>query len=386
MRDTWDSFVKFFVSLRVTVVLLALSIILIFAATLDQVNLGIWAVQEKYFRTFFVLWNVKGFPVPVFPGGYFIGGLLLINLVASHLYRFKLTWKKAGITLTHTGLIVLLVGELLTGLWQEEYQLRLDQGQTRNYSESYRFNELAVIDATDPQFDQVVAIPEERLQERDEIQHERLPFRIVTRAYYPNAAVQMREQLGNTSAPPPATRDIGAKLAIVPLPLTYKQNERNLPAAVVELLGPSNVSLGTWVVSTMLVQPQTFDYAGRTWRLSMRFERAYKPYSLTLLKFSHDRYVGTEIPENFASKVRLHSADGSTDREVLIYMNNPLRFDGLTFYQAGFDNNDTTTVLQVVRNPSWILPYIACFMMGVGLLAQFGIHLFAFAAKRRRTA
>lgn len=386
MRDTWDSFVKFFTSLRVTVVLLALSIILIFAATLDQVNLGIWAVQEKYFRAFVVLWTYKGFPIPVFPGGYFIGGLLLINLVASHVYRFKFSWKKSGILLTHAGLILLLVGELMTGLWQEEFQLRINQGQTRNYSESYRHNELAVTDASDPDYDQVVAIPEERLKNRDEIQHERLPFRIVTRAYYPNAAVQMREELGNSSAPPPATRDIGARLAIIPVPITYKQNERNLPAAVVELLGPSNVSLGTWVVSTMLVQPQTFEYAGRTWRLAMRFERAYKPYSLTLLKFSHDRYVGTEIPKNFASQVRLHSANGHTDREVLIYMNNPLRYDGLTFYQAGFDNNDTTTVLQVVKNPSWLLPYVACGAMGLGLLIQFGIHLFAFVGKRRRAA
>ena len=386
MNDTWNSFVKFFTSLRVTVVLLALSIILIFAATLDQVNLGIWAVQEKYFRAFIVIWNYKGFPIPVFPGGYFIGGLLLINLLASHVYRFKFAWKKSGILLTHAGLILLLLGELMTGLWQQEYQLRLDQGQTRNYSESSRYNELAVTDATDPDYDQVVAIPEERLKDRDEVQHERLPFRIVTRAYYPNAAVQMREELGNTSAPPPATRDIGARLAIIPIPVTYKENERNLPAAVVELLGPSNVSLGTWVVSTMLVQPQTFEYAGRTWRLALRFERAYKPYSLTLLKFSHDRYVGTEIPKNFASKVRLHSADGHTDREVLIYMNNPLRFDGLTFYQAGFDNNDTTTVLQVVKNPSWLIPYIACALMGLGLLIQFGIHLFAFVGKRRRAA
>ncbi|MET0261746.1 MAG: cytochrome c biogenesis protein ResB [Rariglobus sp.] len=383
MNDTWNSFVKFFISLRLTVVLLALSIVLIFVATLDQVNLGIWAVQEKYFRAFFVLWDIKGFPVPVFPGGYFIGGLLLINLIVSHVYRFKFSWKKSGILLTHAGLIILLVGELLTGLWQEEFQLRLDQGQTRNYSESYRLNELAVIDATDPNWDQVVAIPEKRLRSLNDIQHERLPFRIVTRSYYPNAAVQLREELGNSSTPPPATRDIGARLAIIPMAMTYKQNERNLPAAVIELLGPGNVSLGTWAVSTMLVQPQTFDYAGRTFRLALRFERAYKPYSLTLLKFSHDRYIGTEIPKNFASQVRLHSEDGTTDREVLIYMNNPLRYDGLTFYQAGFDNNDTTTILQVVKNPSWLLPYIACIMMGLGLCIQFGIHLFAFAGKRR---
>jgi hypothetical protein len=386
MHDIWNSFVKFFTSLQVTVVLLALSIVLIFAATLDQVNLGIWAVQEKYFRTFFVLWDIKGFPVPVFPGGYFIGGLLLLNLVASHLYRFKFSWKKSGIFLTHAGLIILLVGELLTGLWQEEFQLRLDQGQTRNYSESYRDNELAIIDVTDPQWDQVVAIPAEHLLKKEPIQHERLPFRVVSRSYYPNATIQMREQLPNVSTPPPATRDIGAKLVVMPMAMTYKQNERNLPTAVVELIGPANASLGTWVVSSMLVQPQVFDYAGRTFRMALRPTRAYKPYSLTLLKFSHDRYMGTEIPKNFASKVRLHSEDGSTDRETLIYMNNPLRYDGLTFYQAGFDNNDTTTILQVVRNPSWLLPYIACIMMGLGLSIQFGIHLFAFANKRRKTA
>lgn len=385
MRDLWDSFVQFFTSLRVTVVLLALAIILIFAATLDQVNLGIWAVQEKYFRTFFVFWDVKGFPLPVFPGGYFIGGLLLLNLVASHVYRFKFSWKKSGILLTHAGLIVLLVGELLSGLWQEDYQLRLDEGQTRNYSESYRDNELAIIDATDPEWDQVVAIPEKILRRsREPIQHERLPFRIAIRTYYPNAAVQTRESLGPNASPAPATRDIGSRLSLIPLPVTYKPNERNLPAAVVELLGPNNVSLGTWLVSTMLVQPQTFEYDGRTWRIALRFERAYKPYSITLLKFSHDRYIGTDIPKNFSSDIRLRSADGATDREVRIYMNNPLRYDGLTFYQAGFDNNDKTTVLQVVKNPSWLLPYLACIMMGLGLTIQFGIHLIAFAGKRLR--
>ncbi len=131
MRDFWQQCVKFFVSLQLTVVLLALSMILVFVATLDQVNLGIWAVQEKYFRSFVVLWNVNGIPIPVFPGGYFIGGLLLINLVASHFYRFKLSWQKSGIVLTHFGLIFLLVGELLTGLWQEEFQMRMTRVRPR---------------------------------------------------------------------------------------------------------------------------------------------------------------------------------------------------------------------------------------------------------------
>jgi len=63
-------------------------------------------------------------------------------------------------------------------------------------------------------------------------------------------------------------------------------------------------------------------------------------------------------------------------------MNNPLRFAGLTFYQAGFENNDRTTILQVVRNPSWRLPYFACGLMSLGLLIQFGISLTGFIRKR----
>src|SRR4051812_13152699 len=108
MPDIVRQFRDFFVSLKLTVVLLALSLVLIFWATIAQVDLGIWGVQEKFFHTFFVLERIPNteIPVPVFPGGYFIGGLLLINLIAAHIYRFKLTWKKAGIFLTHLGLIL----------------------------------------------------------------------------------------------------------------------------------------------------------------------------------------------------------------------------------------------------------------------------------------
>jgi len=97
------------------------------------------------------------------------------------------------------------------------------------------------------------------------------------------------------------------------------------------------------------VAPQTFEFGGRSWRITLRAKRNYEPFSLTLLKFSHDRYAGTDIPKNFSSRIRLTTPDGRDDREVLVYMNNPLRYAGLTFYQAGFDNNDRTTILQVVR-------------------------------------
>ncbi|SDR65667.1 cytochrome c biogenesis protein ResB [Opitutus sp. GAS368] len=385
MSPVVRQFRDFFVSLKLTVVLLALSIVLIFWATLAQVQLGIWGVQEKFFHAFFVLEKIPGtgIPVPVFPGGYFLGGLLLINLVAAHIYRFRLEWKKAGIQLTHLGLILLLLGELFTSLLQVESNMRLDEGETRHYSESYRTNELAILDTTSPDYNEVVAIPEAVLSDGGAIQHPKLPFQVRIRDYYPNAALQMRDQVPN-AAPALATAGIGPRIAVIPLPLTYKQDERNAPAANIEFVGPEG-TLGTWLVSPLLGMPQKFDYAGRTWEFSLRFKRYYHPFAVTLLKFTHEVYAGTEIPKNFSSRIRLQTDDARQDREVLIYMNNPLRHAGLTFYQAGFDNDDKTTILQVVRNPSWVLPYVSCIMMGLGLLIQFGFHLTGFMRKRSQS-
>jgi len=381
LRDLRD----ILVSLKLTVLLIVFSIVLILAATIDQVNLGIWAVQEKYFHTFVVFWKVGNVSLAVFPGGYTIGGLLLLNLLGAHFYRFKLTWRKVGIWLAHAGLILLLVGQLLTGLWQDEFQLRLDQGQSKNYAESYRNVELVLTDTTDPKFDEVVAIPEKPLARLETVQHPKLPFRVAVKTYFPNATLAMRGPMQPADPSAPATQGVGPQVLATLQPLTYKEDERNIPAAYIELIGPDG-SLGTWLVSPLLDEPQRFAFAGRNWKIALRFVRSYQPYTLTLLKFSHDRYAGTDIPKNFSSRIRLTTPDGRDDRDVLIYMNNPLRYAGMTFYQAGFENNDQTTVLQVVRNPSWLIPYIACALMTVGLLIQFGIHLTGFFARRRVVA
>ena len=377
--------IRFFTSLKLTVFLLALSLVLVFVATLDQVNLGVWAVQQKYFRSFFVMVRLPGtdLAIPAFPGGYLIGGLLLLNLIAAHAYRFRLEWKKSGIWLAHSGLILLLLGELFTGLWQREGMMRIDQGATRNYSESSLKTELAVTDTSDPKFDRVVAISEGALERMGTIQYPALPFTIRTVLYYPNSSLQMRSAVQN-AAPSPSDQGFGPQLVVFPEKITYKPDEQNSPSAFIELSGAEG-RIGTWLVSTLLVEPQTFPYQGKTWSLELRPTRYYQPFSLTLLKFSHDVYPGTDIPKNFSSRVRLKADDGSVDREVLIYMNNPLRYGGLTFYQSGYQN-DRTTILQVVHNPSWVVPYVSCVLMAVGLVIQFGIHLVGFIRKRAAAA
>ena len=382
MKNLIRQFRDFFVSLQLTVVLLILSLLLVFVATLDQVNLGIWAVQEKYFRSFFVLWKIPGtdIPVPVFPGGYLVGGLLLLNLTAAHIYRFALTWKKLGIQLAHAGLILLLIGELITGIMQQDSSMRLEEGQTKSFTESFRDHELAIIDRSNKDYDEVVAIPEAALADQKSLQHPKLPFQVNVKAYFVNASLQMGDPSARPGLPV-ATQGIGTRVQIIPLPPTYKPDENNLPAACIELTGPSGV-IGTWAVSPIVGMPQTFEFEGRTWEVVLRLKRHYVPFSISLLQVTHEKYPGTEIPKNFASRIRLKDDGGHEDREVVIFMNNPLRHGGLTFYQYQMNAAGKMSAFQVVKNPGWLLPYIACIMMGFGLVWQFALGLLGFIRKR----
>ena len=383
-------FVDLITSLKLTIVCLAAAMALIFAGTVAQVHLGIHEAQQRYFQSLFVWWppESRGFKIPIFPGGHLIGAVLLINLIAAHAKRFHWAWRKLGIHLTHAGLIIMLAGGLFTDLFAVESHMRLSKGDTKNYSEHSRLMELAVIDTTDAELDQVTAIPEAVLRRSRTIEHGSLPFQIIVRNFFQNSRLHMLSEAGS-AARPIANQGPGAQIAVETAPRATGIDDRDIMSVAIEIVpiefasGRTASSLGTWLVSDALGAPQTFSCAGRTWQIVLRPARYYKPYSVTLQRFTHERYPGTEIPKDFSSRVTLIDPERSVNRDVLIYMNHPLRYRGETFYQAGFEKDDRTTVLQVVRNPSFIAPYVACIVVAAGLLVQFGYHLTGFARRRR---
>lgn len=376
-----DRLIKFFSSLRLTVVCLALAMILIFAGTFAQVELGLYKAQNEFFRSFLVYWTPRGWHwrIPVFPGGYLIGGVLLINLVSAHVTRFKFTRNKIGIWMVHAGLILLLLGQLLTDMLSVESTLHLREGEAKNYSELERVSELAVVDKGDPASDTVVAIPQTLLMKRKEIRVPELPFALKVNQFYPNSTVANRAP--ESGDPPAASENIGARATVRGLPPVTAMNERDVPSAVVEVDTPQG-PLGTWLVSEFIDRPQSFAWNHRTYELSLRPERSYKPFTIQLLNFTHDIYKGTDIPKNFASRVLLQRPDTGERREVRIYMNNPLRYAGETYYQASYDPDNHGSIFQVVWNPSWLTPYFSCVLVGAGLVVQFLTHLVPFVRRR----
>ncbi|HVV73033.1 MAG TPA: hypothetical protein VHI52_16270, partial [Verrucomicrobiae bacterium] len=102
LKATFKPLVNFFASLKLTVVCLTLGMVLVFWGTMAQVDLGLYKAQNEFFRSFFIFWGPKSasWKIPICPGGYLVGGVLLINLVSAHFKRFRLTRDKIGIWMT----------------------------------------------------------------------------------------------------------------------------------------------------------------------------------------------------------------------------------------------------------------------------------------------
>jgi len=372
---------KVLASLQVTIVALILLMALVVLCTLAQTELGTLGAVNTYMRSFVVWRQLKGapFPLPLFPGGALVGLVLVANLTAVVIRRFEFNPRKAGLWVVHAGLILLVAGEFATGAFQVDARMTIEQGQTVNFLESYHQMELAVTDITDPAHTEEYGIPDPRLRDGASVALPGTPITMKIKRFYLNAALS---PLGAGDPPSLADRGVGAGVKVVPAPPAASDKEVNATSAFVEPVAGGR-SYGTWLVSTVLGAPQSFIHEGRTYMLSMRPRRYYLPYAITLKKFSHDVYAGTDIPKNFSSLVHLSNPARGEERDVLIYMNQPLRYDGKAFYQASYGKGDTLSVLQVVSNPGWLLPYISCVLITLGLLVHFGITLFT-AIKRRQ--
>lgn len=383
--------------LRITVVLFLMSFVLVFYGTWAQVDKGIWTVVNEYFRSAFVWipFNVillRSVDVPgalPYPGGWLLGGALLVNLLAAHAVRFKVSWRRSGILLIHAGIIVMMLGELVTGLWAIEGHMSIVEGNSSNFVERTGAPELAIVDSSDPKQDRVVVVPGSVLRHGGRITDERLPFDIEVGQYMPNSKLVDPDP----AKPNPATKGDGLHSVALPMPEgagvdnDQRVDEPSLYATFKDR--KTGASLGTYLLSARLAyngRAEWVNVDGTAYQASLRFQRSYRPYTFHLTKFEHKLWPGTKKPKDFSSYIHLTDRETGEQRDVRIYMNNPLRYRGETFYQSSVnqDANGRTigTVLQVVHNPGWLMPYISCAMVSIGMLIHFGIALTGFIEKK----
>jgi len=307
--------------------------------------------------------------------------------------------KSGGVVLIHGAVVLLMFNELYVAKTVVERRLRFREGETVNHVFNIRKWEVAVIDATDPDEDVVGVIPipkEEGLIPGDVYSDEALPLDVEVVEFFQHSDV--RQLKPEEKTPNPADAGSGQHWIAEEL----KKGEYRLPSAYVKLYEKGESEpLGTYLITIHLNEQSFFVREqdgkieeidnerafranapdGKIYRIDLRYKRSYRPWSMHLIETTRVNYPGTDKAKGYSSKVRLVDPDRDADRKILIEMNEPLRYAGETFYQADHDVDPLgreVSMLQVVANRSWMVPYVSCMIAMTGMLYHFALALVQF--------
>ncbi len=326
--------------------------------TLAQKNLGLYAAQKIYFAAP-VVW--LGF-IPA-PGMPLVLGVITLSLAVKFFLSSPWHWHKAGINLTHLGVLLLMVGGLLTFLTQREgFLLIPEQGKTsiiRDYH--HRVLTLRHEDNIIFQKDFLSLRPGDSFDLPDDMGH------ITVDKTCLNCMPAMAEN-------PDTRRGMAEKVTLNAID-PEKENEQNIAGAEITITGDQADINGTYVLMERMAEKISF--SGKNQNVSLhlgRFE-TYLPFEVELNHFAREFHPGTSEPRAYRSHVTIIE-DGKKWPHV-IEMNEPLRYKGYTLYQSSFveDPKGIQTVLSVVENKGRLFPYISSLLIFLGLLIHVLIRL-----------
>ncbi len=307
--------------------------------------------------------------------------------------------QQGGNMLLHMGVALMMIGQFSFGDRQMEQRLNLVEGQSTNTFVNMDSVELTFIQ-TEGEQEQVTAIPGSRLlsaaKTNEVISDPSLPVDVRVLKFYENSG------LGDVNSDNLATTGWGLQTqAVEKTKAGGTESEVNLASAYVELLDKSSgESLGKHLVSQQLSDGTVFSSEGKgtdrfddvtvgeeKYQIGLKFHREIKPYWVQLRDVQQIYYSGTSTPRDYSSFITIVESDTGKVIKERVWMNNPLRFQGETFFQSSYQrlpSGKEWTSIQVVQNAGWLIPYVACSITGIGLLAHFLGTLTRFLRRRER--
>lgn len=348
-------------------------LLLVFFGTLYQADHGLYEAVRIFFG--YVIW--VGGVVP-FPGSSTVLWVLSIQLAVFMLFQLPLVWRKLGLWIVHAGLLLLLVGGFITQVMAVESQMTLSEGQTGHYTVSYDRWEVAAWTVRGDTSD-VIAFTDDVLKPGAVLKLHPHPARLTVRTYYPNAAAFTSMATGGQTPFINASR-----IASMEPRKAEKESAENAPGVIATLHvdGEEDREILLYGLER---NPLAFTIGGE--RVFLQIRRRHYPldFSITLKDFIRTLHPGTQVAKSFESDIELH-ANGTT-RPLKIWMNNPLRHAGYTFFQASFaiDTEGEISTFAVVTNPGRLIPYISSLMVFFGMLLHFALHFLGYVKRTART-
>jgi hypothetical protein len=375
-----------------TVLLIILGLLTWFA-TLEQVEHGLYPTLNKYFdwKSFYLLPEIKGKVVPLpLPGGYWVGVVLLVNLTLGGVIRIRKGWKHVGNLIAHFGIIFMLLGGGVAHHFSERGNMAVGEGEQSDTAEDYfeYVVEVAEIKNGKPHDIHVVrgkdltdlAAGNNRL-----FRFPKLPFDLEVGGYLKNAM-----PVAITERAPEQGQLIADGYYLMERPGEINA-EANTAACYARVVRRDGVKSAPFILAGASFHPFTVEQDGRTFTVDMRKRLWPMPFTVKLDEFTAAFHPGTMKPSKFVSKIT--RVENGGEAKVTIQMNEPMRYEGLTFFQASYGppgagpGQKMYSVFEVVKNPADKWPeyslYVVTFGMLITFLTKLGGHLAATSRRKR---
>ncbi len=334
---------------------------LLVLGTIAQKHIGLFAAQQQYFGSFYIMFGM----IPL-PAGLTIMGIFLINLLCKFIMKSEWSWQKSGTILSHFGVLLLVFGGMMTAISAREGFLIIPQGKSSATLEDYHERNL-VIRSHD---NNLLTIRHEDLADGKIFKKDQIPFSLTIDKYCFNCTITRRPENDQQNWESPG------KFMMLNQSPADAQDEKNMSGIEFSISGTNDAN-GKYLTFDGFPKPPTILVKNTPYTITIERAQRKLPFAVKLDQFKRSLHPGTEMASAFTSKITIEDNEKNLSFPATIEMNEPLRYRGYTLYQSSFDLSGDTpyTVLTVVENKGRIFPYIASLLIALGLIIHLALRI-----------
>lgn len=400
MRRFFSQIYRLLCSLKLACVLLGLLLLLTWLGTVYQAEAGLYAAIARYFDSWYVLQEVASIGdvklVLPLPGAWPVMILLFLNMLFGGVLRVRPRWSRLGVIVAHISILVILAAGFVTSISSKRGYVALFEGESQNFKESYDEDVLQVVELD------AKGRPQGKVFEFGPQCWIDAPAGSQMQLEIPELGLQLDifgfVRHGVVLSTKQRAADAGNALERVVdghfirrLELE-KEAERNSPVAYAKARLGEQES-GAFIVADKRQAKAAYrlDLGGRSFALQFARKRALLPFNIKVDDFRVEFYPASRKPKSFESDVSVQDGNGAISRHT-IKMNEPLRRDGLVFYQANWGPQDQPnpsryfSQLEVVENRAEKWPEYGLYLAAFGLCYHFIWKLSAWIYRREKKA
>jgi cytochrome c biogenesis protein ResB len=264
-------------------------------------------------------------------------GLFCLNLVLCTAGRWSLKIRKLGTSITHTGVLVMVAGAIVGGIWGERGTLRMFPGQSSRvcFDDKQKVIKLPFEIHLDDFTVERYSTPREAL-----IVH--LPKKQIARAF---------------------PVKVGGQYEVEDVTVTILRYEPDFIVLSKGKYGSRSTAPRNPAIQVRVISDSQDD----TQWLFQKFPGMHQDEEAEV-RLDYSQIAAGGRIKDFKSKLRL-TQNGKVVASKTIEVNKPLRYEGYAIYQSSYDRfHESWSGLEIAKDPGIILVYLGFILISAGIL------------------